>query len=163
VENFPASARYRSNRLKHMLQAYAPALELDTMPSRIFWNEVRALRMFQRRPDHPLWRISTQATIAPKLINAVSRKIEVRALYDWSGGLVWLETPPISDAGTVEIRRTLAEFGGHATLIRADASVRGAIDVFQPLDPQHMALSASLKQAFDPVGILNPGRMYPEI
>ncbi len=163
VENFPASARYRSNRLKQMLQAYAPALELDTGPSRIFWNEVRALRMFQRRPDHPLWRISTQATIAPKLINAVSRKIEVRALYDWSGGLVWLETPPISDAGTVEIRRTLAEFGGHATLIRADASVRGAIDVFQPLDPQLMALSTSLKQVFDPVGILNPGRMYPEI
>jgi glycolate oxidase FAD binding subunit len=35
--------------------------------------------------------------------------------------------------------------------------------VFQPLDPQLMALSASLKQVFDPVGILNPGRMYPEI
>jgi RimJ/RimL family protein N-acetyltransferase len=29
VENFPASARYRSSRLKHMMQAYAPALELD--------------------------------------------------------------------------------------------------------------------------------------
>jgi len=163
VENFPASARYRSNRLKHMLQAYAPALELDTMPSRIFWDEVRGLRMFQKRLDHPLWRISTQPSIAPKLINAVARKIEVRALYDWSGGLVWLETPPISDAGAVEIRRTLAEFGGHATLIRAEASVRSGIDVFQPLDPPLMALTASLKRAFDPVGILNPGRMYPEI
>jgi glycolate oxidase FAD binding subunit len=35
--------------------------------------------------------------------------------------------------------------------------------VFQPLDKPVMALTASLKRAFDPVGILNPGRMYPGI
>ena len=162
VENFPASARYRSSRLKQMVQAYAPALELDTMRSRIFWDEVRSLRMFQKS-QRPLWRISTLASTAPKLIAAIARKIEVRVLYDWSGGLIWLETPPISDAGAVEIRRTLAEFGGHATLIRAEASARAGIDVFQPLDPPLMALTASLKRAFDPVGILNPGRMYPGI
>jgi glycolate oxidase FAD binding subunit len=37
------------------------------------------------------------------------------------------------------------------------------IDVFQPLDPSLMALTAGLKRAFDPVGILNPGRMYPGV
>jgi glycolate oxidase FAD binding subunit len=162
VENFPASARYRSSRLKQMLQAYAPALELDTMRSRIFWNEVRALKMFQKT-DRPLWRISTLPSTAPKLVSGLARKIDVRVLYDWSGGLVWLETPPISDAGAVEIRRTIAEFGGHATLIRAEAQARAGIDVFQPLDPPLMALTASLKRAFDPVGILNPGRMYAGI
>jgi glycolate oxidase FAD binding subunit len=162
VENFPASARYRSSRLKQMLQAYAPALELDTARSRIFWNEVRALRMFEKS-SRPLWRISTPPATAPKLVSAVTRKIDVRVLYDWSGGLIWLETPPISDAGAVEIRRTLAEFGGHATLIRAEAQARAVIDVFQPLDPPLMALTQSLKRAFDPVGILNPGRMYPGV
>jgi glycolate oxidase FAD binding subunit len=162
VENFPASARYRSSRLKQMLQAYAPALELDTMRSRIFWNEVRQLRMFQNS-ERPLWRISTVPSTAAKLIAGLARKVEVRVLYDWSGGLMWLETPPISDAGAVEIRRTLAEFGGHATLIRAEAKPRAAIEVFQPLDPPLMALTAGLKRAFDPVGILNPGRMYPGI
>jgi glycolate oxidase FAD binding subunit len=162
VENFPASARYRSTRLKQMLQAYAPALELDTMRSRIFWGEVKALKMFERS-DRPLWRISTLPSTAPKLITALSRKIDVRCLYDWSGGLIWLETPPISDAGAVEIRRTLAEFGGHATLIRADVTARAGIDVFQPLDPGLMALTTNLKRAFDPVGILNPGRMYAGI
>jgi glycolate oxidase FAD binding subunit len=162
VENFPASARYRSSRLKQMLQAYAPALELDTMRSRIFWGEVRALKMFERS-DRPLWRISTLPSTAPKLITALSRKIDVRCLYDWSGGLIWLETPPISDAGAVEIRRTLAEFSGHATLIRADVTARAGIDVFQPLEPGLMALTANVKRAFDPVGILNPGRMYAGI
>jgi glycolate oxidase FAD binding subunit len=162
VENFPASARYRSSRLKQMLQAYAPALELDTMRSRVFWDEVRKLKMFQKS-GRPLWRISTLPSTAAKLVGSLVRKIDVNVLYDWSGGLIWLETPPISDAGAVEIRRTLAEFGGHATLIRAEAEARAAIDVFQPLDPGLMALTASLKKAFDPVGILNPGRMYAGI
>ena len=162
VENFPASARYRSSRLKQMLQAYAPALELDTLRSRAFWDEIKTLKMFQKA-DRPLWRISTVPTAAAKLVHNLARKIDVRVLYDWSGGLVWLETPPISDAGAVEIRRNLAEIGGHATLIRAEAPARAAIDVFQPLDKPVMALTASLKRAFDPVGILNPGRMYPGI
>ena len=162
VENFPASARYRSSRLKQMLQAYAPALELDTMRSRIFWDEVRALKMFEKS-GHPLWRISTLPSAAPKLVASLTRKIDVNALYDWSGGLVWLEAPPISDAGAVEIRRTLAEFGGHATLIKAETQSRAVIDVFQPLDAGLMALTAGLKRAFDPVGILNPGRMYAGI
>jgi glycolate oxidase FAD binding subunit len=162
VENFPASARYRSSRLKQMLQAYAPALELDTLRSRAFWDEIRTLKMFQQA-DRPLWRISTVPTAAAKLVHNLARKIDVRVLYDWSGGLIWLETPPISDAGAVEIRRNLAEIGGHATLIRAEAPARAAIDVFQPLDKPVMALTASLKRAFDPVGILNPGRMYPGI
>ena len=162
VENFPASARYRSSRLKQMLQAYAPALELDTLRSRAFWDEIKTLKMFQKA-ERPLWRISTLPTAAAKLVHNLARKIDVRVLYDWSGGLVWLETPPISDAGAVEIRRNLAEIGGHATLIRAEAPARAAIDVFQPLDKPVMALTASLKRAFDPVGILNPGRMYPGI
>ncbi len=160
IENLPASARYRANRLRHMLQAYGPGLELETGRSRLFWNEVRTLRMFQKS-SNPLWRISTAPSKAAKLVASISRKIEVKPVYDWSGGLIWLETPPLTDAGAVEIRRTLAEFGGHGTLIRADEASRSLIEVFQPLDAPLAALSARLKQAFDPNGVLNPGRMYP--
>ena len=155
VENFPASARYRSSRLKQMLQAYAPALELDTLRSRAFWDEIKTLKMFQKA-ERPLWRISTLPTAAAKLVHNLARKIDVRdgRFEDPFGA---------NDAGAVEIRRNLAEIGGHATLIRAEAPARAAIDVFQPLDKPVMALTASLKRAFDPVGILNPGRMYPGI
>ena len=162
VENLPASARYRANRLRQMLQAYGPALELETGRSRLFWNEMRTLRMFQKT-GLPLWRLSTTPSSAPKLIASIARKIEVKPVYDWSGGLIWLETPALTDAGAVEIRRTLAEFGGHGTLIRASDEARSVIDVFQPLDGPLAALSARVKQAFDPAGILNPGRMYSGI
>jgi glycolate oxidase FAD binding subunit len=162
VESFPASARYRANRLRQLLAAYSPVLELDNAESRAFWGEVRGLKMFQAT-RLPLWRISTLPTGAAKFVGNLSRKIEVRPAYDCAGGIVWLETPPLTDAGAVDIRRTLAEFGGHATLIRADATARAGIDVFQPLDTPMATLTAKLKQAFDPEGILNPGRMYPGI
>jgi glycolate dehydrogenase FAD-binding subunit len=159
IENFPSAARYRIGRLKDRLAAYSPAVELDTTRSRAFWEEIRTLRMFADS-DRPLWRISAIPSRAARLVAIIARTLDIRAAFDWSGGLIWLETPPTSDAGTVEIRRAIAEFGGHATLIRADRATRAHIEVFQPLDPPLAALTTRLKAAFDPAGILNPGRMY---
>jgi glycolate oxidase FAD binding subunit len=34
--------------------------------------------------------------------------------------------------------------------------------VFHPLAPALMKLHRNLKQAFDPAGVLNPGRLYPD-
>ena len=162
VENFASSVRYRASRLKELLAAYNPDAELDTARSHAFWNELRGLKMCCGKPERPLWRISTAASGAARLVAAIARTLDIQAFYDWGGGLVWLETSPILDGGAIEIRRSLAEFGGHATLIRADAMTRASIDVFQPLDAPLMALSQRLKAAFDPYGILNPGRIYPE-
>ena len=162
VENFPSAARYRVSRLKEMLAAYSPAVELDTARSRTFWEEIRTLRMFAG-PNRPLWRISTIPSRSAKLVAIIARTLDIRVAYDWSGGLIWLETPLISDAGTVEIRRAIAEFGGHATLIRAERATRASVDVFQPLDPALATLTTRLKSAFDPAGILNAGRMYPGV
>jgi glycolate oxidase FAD binding subunit len=39
--------------------------------------------------------------------------------------------------------------------------LRTSIDVFQPQPPALAALTQRVKEAFDPLGILNPGRMYP--
>jgi glycolate oxidase FAD binding subunit len=49
--------------------------------------------------------------------------------------------------------------GGHATLVRAPDAVRAAVPVFQPQPAPLAALSRRVKEAFDPRGILNPGRM----
>jgi glycolate oxidase FAD binding subunit len=45
-------------------------------------------------------------------------------------------------------------------LIRAEPQVRAAVEVFQPLPEVNMNLIRGLKRAFDPEGVLNPGRMY---
>jgi glycolate oxidase FAD binding subunit len=50
--------------------------------------------------------------------------------------------------------------GGHATLVRASAELRRTVPVFEPQAAPVAALSARLKDEFDPGRILNPGRMY---
>ena len=57
--------------------------------------------------------------------------------------------------------RSLAQaHGGHATLYRGDPHRE---QVFHPLPAGLMNLHRRLKQAFDPHGIFNPGRMYREL
>jgi glycolate oxidase FAD binding subunit len=81
--------------------------------------------------------------------------------YDWAGGLIWIALPPSQDAGALIVRGALAAGGGgHATLIRAPAAIRAAVEVFQPQDVGMAALSKRVKDGFDPLGLLNAGRMW---
>ena len=159
IENFTRSITYRKGRLKEALSAYGAPIELDLERSLHFWGEMRRLSFLPHGPSH-LWRISTSPKMAPKLVAAIKRHMPVEAFYDWSGGLVWLDTPASADAGAADIRRATAIHGGHATLIRADHAVRQMVEVFQPLAPAVERLTRGLKDAFDPWRLLNPGRMY---
>jgi glycolate oxidase FAD binding subunit len=162
IENFSAAVAGRSLTLKEALKVYGKALELDHRESLEFWGELRRLSVMPNRQTL-LWRISTKPTTAPKLVAAIKRYMPAEAFYDWAGGLIWLEVPAAPDAGTAEIRRAAAIHGGHATLIRAEPAVRAAVEVFQPLSPPVERLTRDLKAAFDPAGILNPGRMYANV
>jgi glycolate oxidase FAD binding subunit len=159
LENFTRSITYRKGRIKEALFAYGEPIELDLERSHAFWTEMRRLTFLSYGPSH-LWRISTTPKMAPKVVHAIKRHMVAEAFYDWAGGLVWVETPASADAGASDIRRAVATHGGHATLIRADAAVRQIVEVFQPLGPALDRLTRGLKQAFDPLGLLNPGRMY---
>jgi len=159
IENFAKSVAYRKGRLRDLLKVYGTMHELDRQNSLQFWGELRRLSVLQGS-DAPVWRISTVPTAAPKVVAAISAYMECRAFYDWSGGLIWAEVLPTTDAGAADVRRVIATHGGHATLMRAEPSVRAAVEVFQPLEAGLERLSRRLKAAFDPAGILNPGRMY---
>jgi glycolate oxidase FAD binding subunit len=53
--------------------------------------------------------------------------------------------------------------GGHATLVRAPEEIRRRVPVFEPQPAPLIDLTRKLKHAFDPAGILNPGRMYGDM
>jgi glycolate oxidase FAD binding subunit len=159
IENFAKSVAYRKGRLKDRLQVYGAIHELERDTSRLLWGELR--RLSALRGIAPVWRISTRPTAGPKVVAAISAFMECRALYDWSGGLVWAEVLPTTDAGAADVRRVIATHGGHATLVRAAPQVRAGVEVFQPLEAGPAKLTRRLKTTFDPAGILNPGRMYP--
>jgi glycolate oxidase FAD binding subunit len=57
------------------------------------------------------------------------------------------------------VRAAAERAGGHATLFRAAEKAAGA---FAPLSQALLRLHRELKAAFDPAGIFNPGRLYPD-
>ena len=160
LENFAASLDYRKDKLAEALKVYGTPLELNPEESWNLWNELRTLSVMPFSNQTSLWRISTTPTKAPEIVAAIQKFMPSEAFYDWSGGLVWLEVPAAADAGAADVRRAVAVRGGHATLIRAAPEVRAVVDVFEPMKPEIERLSRGIKDAFDPAGVLNRGRMY---
>lgn len=160
IENFASSVAYRKDAIKEQLKVYGQPLEIDMVTSLALWSELRRLSVLPYRADSFLWRISTAPTKAPEIVAAISRHMPAQVMYDWSGGLIWVEVQASADAGASDIRRAVAVHGGHATLIRAEESVRRSVEVFQPQVPGIERLLRGLKNVFDPRGIFNPGRMY---
>ena len=147
VENFPSAARYRVGRLKDRLAAYSPAVELDNARSSGLLGGDQDLARLCRLGPSAVAHLHHRHRAPPSSSPSSPAPSTSASLYDWSGGLIWLETPPTSDAGTVEIRRAIAEFGGHATLIRAERATRASVEVFQPLDPPLAALTAQAESS----------------
>ncbi|MGA7328699.1 MAG: FAD-binding protein [Rhodomicrobium sp.] len=160
LEGVPQSLAYRIEKLRKELAPFGEAYEIDHQRSRDFWAAVRSLSFLSAEFDRPLWRITTAPSKAALIVRALSPFFEVNAAYEWSGGLLWLELPPSSDASATEVRRVLAEFEADSMLMRAPAQVRESIEVFHPLSFSKMKIIRALKAAFDPAGVLNPGRMY---
>lgn len=160
LEYFANGIDRRADKLAAALKVYGAPVRLGTVDSVQLWRVLRALSVLPNTTDASLWRITTAPTKGPEIVAAIRKFADAEAYYDWSGGLIWLETPAAADAGGADIRRAVAVRGGHATLIRAAAEVRSSVDVFEPMKPDIERLARSIKAAFDPAGILNPGRMY---
>ncbi|KQV91047.1 glycolate oxidase [Massilia sp. Root351] len=97
-----------------------------------------------------LWRLSV-----PPAASSIILKGE--QLIEWGGAQRWLKVDAAPTADTAQdVRRTVAAAGGHATLFRADDKRAGA---FHPPASAVAKINQRLKQAFDPAGIFNPGRM----
>lgn len=156
LEGVAPSVAYRRDALAKLLKMPVEVLAAKSSAAR--WRAVRDGELFTDRPDHPLWRLSVAPSDAPQIIRALKEKTDLRYLFDWAGGLVWIEVPPSQDAASSLIRSAFAQ--GHATLIRAAEAARASVDVFQPQAEALAALSARVKDSFDPRHIFNPGRMY---
>jgi glycolate oxidase FAD binding subunit len=154
------SVAYRMEKLRRELAPFGETFGLDHQRSLSFWGDIRSLAFLSAAFDRPLWRITVAPSKAAQIVRALSAFFDLSAAYEWSGGLVWLETPSSSEASVTELRRVLAEFEADSMLMRAPRSVRSSIEVFHPLPLTKMKLVQAIKKAFDPAGVLNPGRMY---
>jgi len=161
LEGFAPSVRHRKDALAALLQPFGPAEVVGEIHSRALWRGVRDAKPFWADApsgDWPLWRVSTEPARGGELAAMIAP--DAQWFQDWAGGLIWIAMPPSGDAGGASIRRALAALGGHATLIRAPAALRAAVDVFEPQPAALAAVTKRVKESFDPKGVLNPGRMW---
>lgn len=113
-----------------------------------FWLSIKEqTHKFFNNPQS-LWRFSLASNTPPLSLAG-------EYLYEWGGALRWYKT----DLPQAVVREFSKDLKGHATLFRTQ-EVRD--QVFQPLPTQLLQLHQNLKQAFDPHGIFNIGRMYRE-
>ncbi|MFN2645793.1 MAG: glycolate oxidase subunit GlcE [Burkholderiales bacterium] len=156
-EPLPVSATaWHQGALHIRLSGSEPALAAalsriggEDLPDGAAWW--RALRE-QAHPffagDEDLWRIAVPSITAPLELGA--------PLLEWHGALRWLR----ATGNSAQVRDAAKRAGGHATLFRARQKPDGA---FAPLDPVLARLHRALKEAFDPAGIFNRGRLYPDL
>jgi glycolate dehydrogenase FAD-binding subunit len=163
LEGFAPSVAHRRRVLEAAMSPFGDLVTVGEAVSRTLWQAIRDVTPFaagRTGVERPLWRISTAPSRGAELAAMIAGRAEAQFLYDWAGGLVWLLLDPSDDAGAALVRHAVAATGGHATLIRAPAAVRAAIDVFAPQDAAAAALTKRVKESFDPKGALNPGRMW---
>ncbi|MCM8596849.1 glycolate oxidase subunit GlcE [Accumulibacter sp.] len=123
---------------------------LDDASAETFWEDLREQRHPFFAGDEPLWRLSLPSSAEPQQVLGPT-------LVEWGGAQRWLRG---GDART--IRAAAVAAGGHATLFRADVASRAEVGVFQPLSEPLARIHRRLKHAFDPHGVFNAGRMYPD-
>jgi glycolate oxidase FAD binding subunit len=162
LEGFAPSVAHRKIALEQLLRRFGALDLLAEAQSRAFWRSVRDVGPFAATgtAERPLWRISTAPTKGAEIATAMVREAGGQAFYDWAGGLIWVEMLPSRDAGAAAIHRAVAATSGHATLVRAPAAIRAAVDVFPAPESGVAALTRRVKESFDPRGVLNPGRMW---
>ncbi len=164
LEGPATSVEHRTAALRAELADLGPTEELHSANSDVLWREVRDVKAFQSNVERLIWRVSVPPASTPEILARLAATLPTMDyLLDWGGGLIWLTLPPASDAHCSVVRGALGPAGGHATLLRAPQTTRAAVQVFQPQPPALAALSQRLKDSFDPLHLLNPGRMYQEI
>jgi glycolate oxidase FAD binding subunit len=148
LEGFAPSVAARAAALSAALRSQDIGA-LEAAESHARWGEMGGAVALARWPV--VWRISVPPTDAPRVLAVLEPD---GYLLDWGGGLIWAG---FGECDAARVRGAVRT--GHATLFKAPSAVRAANSVFQPQAPAIAAVARRLKDAFDPDGRLNPGKL----
>ena len=147
IEGFAESVAERARQLAVLLASYGPVGELDAQSALSFWRDVREAAALQT--SEVLWRAHLSPSAAADLADALDAA-GADWFMDWAGAALWIGAHSGKD-----VRSLVAAHGGHAMLMRAPDELRATAPIRHPEAPAVAALSARVRHAFDPAGILD--------
>jgi len=163
VEGSTPSVEFRHDSLTREHRTAGSLEMLAGSEAVAFWRAIGDAAPLSGLADRAVWRISVAPARGAELGEAISRSLDAVWFLDWGGGLLWAAVAETGDAGADAIRAAIrgpdGRNTGHATLVKGSQALRGSVPVFEPQPAVLAALSRRVKNAFDPVHILNPGRM----
>ena len=158
LEGAPESTADRCARLRTLLRKEGgmPDEELHGTRSSAFWRDVADVAPLLRDPNATILRLLVPPASGGKAYMAMedrafaehSADAAMDGFLDWGGGALWVASrdPRVLSESARDVVR---EFGG------VEQPIRNAPAGLQAPDE----LARAIKAAFDPRGILNPGRM----
>ena len=129
----------------------------------MLWADIRDVKLLDKKNVHDVWKISVPPADAASVISKIAaHNDDISYFADWGGGLIWM-TGGAAGLGQ-DIRNAVAGLdSGFAMLIRDAGTAGTPLPPLQPLSAPLLALHTRVKAAFDPLGILNFGRMHEDV
>ena len=146
-----------NDRLQHLQSGFGGE-SLDDMASQALWLRIRDVQPLAEKPQD-IWKVSCAPSDAPRLIDSLDLRQEMRFFADWAGGLIWMSSAA-PDLGA-QLRSAVARLNsGFAMLVRDVGATKQKVAPLQPLTGGMFELHKRVKASFDPLGVLNYGRMH---
>jgi glycolate oxidase FAD binding subunit len=158
LEDFASFVPTRGDKLRAELAAFGRAEMLDEGASVAVWRAVRDAVPLVAETEAGIWRVNVRPSAGPAVAKALDA-IGAAWFMDWGGGLLWVAAPP-TEASHDAIARAARDAKGTWLLFRAPQPLRAAVQVVPPEPPALERITRGVKAAFDPRGILNPGRLF---
>ncbi|MGE0386920.1 MAG: FAD-binding protein [Gammaproteobacteria bacterium] len=160
LEGSQVSVRARFDAIARGAAAGTHCLCIEDGRSAAIWAAVRDVAPVMQAQDVPVMlRVAMPPARARELYERHVAGRGIHWCFDAGGAWAWLAPPEAQAGAVVSSLRQWLDGAGAVVIVRGPPEFKARAGVFSTLPAAHARLIERIRAAFDPAGILNPGRM----